>query len=1078
MGSDAATATTNDPQGARPAPSLPLPAASRPFTWSLGLILLITLLAAGIGALTLYYVETQFVAGIGESLALGAGEVADKLDRLMAERCGDVQMLARAFSGRPYTVEALTAYVTWMREAYPVYQWIGVTNAKGEVIAATDPQTIGLDLSRQRWFHEAREGAAVAVGDIDTYEATGGAEAVAFTSAIRGPNGEFRGVVSTRVGIAPLEDVITHTLHTFQSQQRAYRNLEYQFMTADGRAFIDSDLSHKGNVNLFHLNLPSAIASQSSASGHVRETHLRRQTRVITGYAQTQRTRNYAGLRWAVLLRVDEADVLKPIREVLWKLAAAGVAVVFPLILSLVWSSHRLRQQWQTAQFEAARAQAAQESLQASEERATLIVETALDAVITINAKGMVLGWNSQAEDIFGWPLLAAVGQPLARLIIPPRYRQAHEQGLQHYLLTGEARILGQRLELTGQHRDGHEFPVELSVAVAGEGDRKIFNAFVRNITERKRTERRLAAQYAATKVLAEAPSMEAALPKILGAVCQSLDWHHGAIWHVDRDAKVLRFAGMWHAPTQEAKEFEAHSRVTTFEKGIGLPGRVWATCEPAWISDVTQDPNFPRAPVARKAGLRGAFAFPIRIGDDVTGVLEFFSHAKADPDSDLLRMVGAVGSQIGQFIERKRAEADLQRARNAAESANLAKSQFLTNMSHELRTPLNGILGMLHLAQTTRLSTEQQEYIGTAQSSAESLLTIMSDVLDLSKLESGQVRLVTAAFEVRGVAQQAVAGLADAASAKGLALDLSLAPDVPTWVEGDGLRLQQILTNLIGNAIKFTPQGRVDVSVNRDKPSAERGTLSIEQAARSAGSSVQHSAFIVLRFSVRDTGIGIPADKQEMIFQAFTQADGSLTRKFGGMGLGLAISKHLVEMMGGRIWLESVAGEGSAFHFSTRLTLPAMARRSDEADAFKQTDRKDIVMSETSASPTPKGPRISAPADAGIDVDAALARLEGDIELFQAIVQQGLTDAPPLLEAIREAVRRGDAEALAKAAHKLKGTVSEFAAKSAADAAQRLEAMGRLGTLEGAPQALNALDQAMERLTPALEEIVNRPRN
>lgn len=1042
------------------------------------LIVLISLLAVVIGLLTLHYVEEQFIEATGESLTLSAGEVADKLDRFLAERYGDAQMVAHAFGGRPFTRDALTAYITWMRDAYPVYQWIGVTDPGGRVIAATDPQTIGLDLSRNRWFRDVAQGTAVAVGDVDSYEASGGSEAVAFTAAIHGPAGEFQGAVTTRVAIPPIEGVITRTLQAFQWSRRPFHHLEYQFLTGNGRAFVDSDLLHKGNVNLFQLGVPSALASRTAASGFVRETHLRRHVPVVTGFARTSGTWNHTGMQWIVLLRLDEADILTPIRSIVSTIAGAGIAIVLPLILSLVWSSVRLRQQWAIAQFEASRAKASQERMRESEERATLIVESAMDAVISMNVDGMVVGWNERAEETFGWPLLAAVGQPLAALIIPARLRDAHTQALRRYRESGRGSMLGRWIEVTAMHRDGREIPVELSITVAGSSERRIFNAFARDISERKRTERRLAAQYAATRVLADEQDLDAALPKILSAICLSLDWHHGAIWHVDRDSQLLRFGGMWHAPSQEAKEFEAHSRVTTFEKGIGLPGRVWASREPAWIADVTLDANFPRAPVAKKAGLKGAFAFPIRVGDEVRAVLEFFSHARADPDQDLLRMVDAIGSQIGQFIERKRAEAESARAREAAEAASQAKTQFLANMSHELRTPMNGILGMIHLTQSTDLTQEQQEYLATAQSCAESLLAIMNSVLDLAKLEAGDLTLHPTRFALPASLRETVDGLTAAAERKGLSLTLSIDPAVPEWVEGDRLQVQQILANLLDNAIKFTPAGSVTATVRIEDSGLRTEHDLVRSESQHSVLSTQSSGDVVLHFVVRDTGIGIPADKHEMIFQAFTQADGSFTRKFGGAGLGLAISKRLAEMMGGRIWLDSAAGEGSTFHVTVRLSLAPEAREAD----FVEGARPGGTGSSPSASRNTSGLRTcQLPSEEGrsssLDVEATLARLEGDLELFQAIARQVLADAPGLLNGIREAVARRDAKALASAAHQLKASVNALAARAAVEAAQRLEAMGRLGTLDEASQALAALEEAVGRLTPALEMIVTNER-
>ncbi|HEV8131619.1 MAG TPA: GAF domain-containing protein [Acidobacteriota bacterium] len=178
-----------------------------------------------------------------------------------------------------------------------------------------------------------------------------------------------------------------------------------------------------------------------------------------------------------------------------------------------------------------------------------------------------------------------------------------------------------------------------------------------RDITHHKQIERRRNAQYATTRVLAESPTLAEATPKILQAVCESLEWDLGAIWTTDRQANVLRCVEVWHVPAVTAPEFEVLTRQTQFKPGIGLPGRVWSSGKPAWISDVVQDPNFPRLPIADKEGLHGAFAFPILFGGEVCGVIEFFSREIREPDQDLLQMLGAIGSQIGSFIERKRGE-------------------------------------------------------------------------------------------------------------------------------------------------------------------------------------------------------------------------------------------------------------------------------------------------------------------------------------------------------------------------------------------------------------------------------------
>jgi len=542
----------------------------------------------------------------------------------------------------------------------------------------------------------------------------------------------------------------------------------------------------------------------------------------------------------------------------------------------------------------------AKEALELSESRRIAFQDASLDGIIAHNVEQGITEFNPAMEEMFGILKVDALGKPFEQVLAPMRLRTAYREDMYGYLATGKSDFVGHQAEVVLCRHNGSEFYADIAVTAIKAEAATYFIATVRDITDQKAATQRQAIQYGVTRVLADSPSLDDAMPRILTLLCEASGWDVGLFWIMDPASQKLKRREISGAATV-FKEFGEATADLMVTRGEGFAGDVWVRGEPMWIADIetNKDPDF--LALARTAHLRSAVAFPVDIENVVNGVLQFIRREPREPDEKLLTVFRSLGSQIGQFVARMRVEEQLRTAKESAESANRAKSEFLANMSHEIRTPMNGILGMAELALDTNLEPEQREYLQMVKSSADGLLVVINDILDFSKIEAGKLDLESIPFEIRIALVDTLKALALRAHKKGIELTVDIPAAIPENIIGDPTRLRQVLVNLVGNSIKFTEKGEIKVRV--------------EIAETQTDSTMLH-------FTVQDTGIGIPAEKLKTILEPFTQADSSTTRQYGGTGLGLSIAKRLVDLMGGRFWVESVAGIGSTFHFTASFGI------------------------------------------------------------------------------------------------------------------------------------------------------------
>ena len=514
------------------------------------------------------------------------------------------------------------------------------------------------------------------------------------------------------------------------------------------------------------------------------------------------------------------------------------------------------------------------------------------NAIVVTDTHGLIEWVNDAFVRITGYELEEVRGRKPGEMLQGPKTDPETVNFIREALAAGQ----GVSTEILNYRKDRSTYwlSIEIQPMHDDEGRLSNFMAIERDVTRRRAEDRRRGIQNAAAQILASSGSVRQAGASILKTLCERLGGSIGLLWMRSQNQQTMYRLESWHDPEMDVSSLlDASICVDNTENQV-LLGTVMESKRPFWVEDLESFPKCERSSAALGLGLRSALAFPIISNSEILGVFEIRGRCIDNPDESLYQVLSGIGTQMGQFVSRRQAEADLREAKEIAERANEAKSLFLATMSHEIRTPLNGIIGFSNLLASTPLSDLQKEFLSTIRNSGDILLHIIDDILDFSRIESGGIQIEKLDFSPTKVVEETMKINRHSVLVKGLSLTCAMEASVPDLVVGDLARIRQVLMNVVSNAIKFTETGGVHTRLW-----TETGRLC---------------------FEVTDTGIGFDQGLVKQLFKPFQQADASTTRRFGGTGLGLAICHRLLELMGGAITAESTPGKGSVFRFHVPL--------------------------------------------------------------------------------------------------------------------------------------------------------------